>query len=63
MLASLNLTPKQMVISVTLLAISFPCIATFIVLARELGLPGLLKSISVMILVSLLTGVAMNLIL
>jgi ferrous iron transport protein B len=63
MLASLNLTPKQMVISVTLLAISFPCIATFIVLARELGLPGLLKSISAMILVSLLTGVAMNLIL
>lgn len=61
MLGSLSLTPKQMVISVTVLAMSFPCIATFIVLARELGLRGLAKSMSVMILASLATGIILNL--
>jgi ferrous iron transport protein B len=63
MLGALNLTPKQLVISVTVLAMSFPCIATFVVLARELGLKGLLKSILIMVVASLAVGAALNLIL
>jgi len=63
MLGSLNLTPKQLVVSVTVLAMSFPCIATFIVLARELGIRGLAKSVGVMIAGSLAAGVLLNLVL
>lgn len=61
MLGALNLTPKQMVVSVTVLAMSFPCIATFIVLARELGIRGLIKSMAVMALSSLAVGILLNL--
>ncbi|HNR37048.1 MAG TPA: nucleoside recognition domain-containing protein, partial [Candidatus Hydrogenedentes bacterium] len=61
MLGSLNLEPKQLIISVTVLAMSFPCIATFIVLARELGLLGLAKSMAVMITASLAAGILLNL--
>jgi ferrous iron transport protein B len=63
MLGALNLTPKQLVISVTVLAMSFPCIATFVVLARELGVEGLLKSIAIMVLSSLGVGGLLNLVL
>jgi ferrous iron transport protein B len=41
----------------------FPCIATFIVLLKELGLTGLLKSTLVMVIAALLTGGLLNLIL
>jgi len=61
MLGSLNLEPKQLIISVTVLAMSFPCIATFIVLARELGVRGLAKSMAVMITASLAAGILLNL--
>ncbi|MCX5757088.1 MAG: ferrous iron transporter B, partial [Candidatus Hydrogenedentes bacterium] len=60
MLGSLNLTPKQMIVSVTVLAMSFPCIATFIVLARELGIRGLIKSMAVMAIASFTVGVLLN---
>jgi ferrous iron transport protein B len=63
MLGALDLTPKQLVISVTVLAMSFPCIATFVVLARELGVTGLLKSIVIMALSSLGVGGLLNLLL
>ncbi|MCM8792547.1 MAG: ferrous iron transporter B [Candidatus Omnitrophica bacterium] len=60
MLVPLNLTPKQLFISAVLLAISFPCIATFIVLWKELGLKDLFKAILIMIIVALIVGALLN---
>jgi ferrous iron transport protein B len=63
MLGPLNLTTKQLVIGSTILAIYFPCIATFVVLVRELGIKDMLKSTIIMIIVALLVGGLLNLIL
>ncbi|NIA13645.1 MAG: GTP-binding protein [Nitrospiraceae bacterium] len=63
MLGALQLTPKQLVVSVTVLAMTFPCIATFVVLIKELGVPSMLKSVGIMLLSSLLMGAALNVIL
>jgi len=63
MLGPLNLTTKQLVIGSTVLAIYFPCIATFAVLVRELGIKDMLKSAAIMISVALLVGGLLNLIL
>ena len=63
MLGALELTPKQLVVSVTVLAMSFPCVATFIVLGKELGVAGLLKSIAVMVVSSLAVGALLNVLL
>ena len=63
MLAPLNLTTKQLVIGSTILAIYFPCIATFIILVRELGVRDMLKSMLIMISVALLVGIVLNIVL
>lgn len=63
MLAPLALTSGQLVVGSVVLAMFFPCIATFVVLFRELGLAGLLKASAVMIVVSLAVGGLLNLIL
>jgi ferrous iron transport protein B len=63
MLAPLGLTAKQLVISTTVLAISFPCVATFVVLARELGARDMLKATGIMIASALIIGSLQNLIL
>jgi len=63
MLGPLNLTTKQLVIGSTVLAIYFPCIATFIVLIRELGIKDMVKSAFLMILTAIIVGGLMNLIL
>ncbi|UCH12984.1 MAG: ferrous iron transporter B [Candidatus Omnitrophota bacterium] len=63
MLGPLNLTTKQLVIGSTILAVYFPCIATFAVLVRELGIIDMLKSAAIMITVALLIGAFLNLIL
>lgn len=63
MLASLNLTAKQLVISSTVLAMFFPCIATFVVLARELGPGDLLRATGTMIVAVLVVGALQNLVL
>jgi len=60
MLAPLGLSAKQLFIAATLLAISFPCIATFIVLWKELGVKDLIKSTLIMITVSIIVGVMLN---
>jgi ferrous iron transport protein B len=60
MLATLGLTVKQLFIAVALLSISFPCIATFAVMFKELGLKDLLKATAVMILTGLVLGVVLN---
>ena len=63
MLTPLALTAKQLVISSTVLAMFFPCIATFVVLARELGLRDLFKAIGIMIAATLMMGALQNLVL
>jgi ferrous iron transport protein B len=60
MLAPLGLSAKQLFIATTLLAISFPCVATFIVLWKELGVKDLIKSTLIMITISLIVGTALN---
>lgn len=60
MLAPLALSAKQLFIATTLLAISFPCIATFIVLWKELGVKDLVRSVFIMIMVSVIVGAALN---
>jgi len=63
MLAPLALTAEQLVVGSVVLAMFFPCIATFVVLLRELGAVNMLKSAGVMISVALITGGILNLIL
>jgi len=61
MLGPLNLTTKQLVIGSTILAIYFPCVATFIVLTKELGIKDMLRSALVMVSVALIVGGLLNL--
>jgi len=63
MLVGLGMSPAQMAIAVTLLAIYFPCTATFAVLIKELGLKDMLKAIGVMLITVSIVGSLMRLIL
>jgi ferrous iron transport protein B len=60
MLAPLQLTAQQLTVASTFLAVSFPCIATFAVLFKELGVKDLLKVVSIMLGVALLAGTILN---
>jgi ferrous iron transport protein B len=60
MLMPLGLSAKQLFISATLLAVSFPCIASFLVLWRELGFKDLIKATLIMIVVSIIVGLTLN---
>jgi ferrous iron transport protein B len=62
-LASLDLTAKQLVISSTVLAMFFPCVATFVMFAREFGAKDLLRGIGIMLAAVLIMGSLQNLIL
>lgn len=61
MLAPLGLTAQQLTVASTFLAVSFPCVATFAVLLKELGVKDLLKVVSIMMGVALLAGTILNL--
>jgi len=63
MLGPLNLTAQQLVVGSVVLAMSFPCIATFIVLLKELGLKDMLKATGIMIFSAFLVGGILNLVL
>jgi ferrous iron transport protein B len=63
MLGALSLSANQLVVGSVVLAMFFPCIASFVVLARELGLKGMLAAIGIMIAASLIVGSLLNLIL
>ena len=63
MLAPLALSAKQLVVGSVVLAMFFPCIATFVVLLRELGIVNMLKSAGIMISAALVTGGLLNLVL
>lgn len=60
LLIPLGLSVKQLFIASVLLAVSFPCIATFIVLFKELGLRGLIKATLIMIVTGLIAGAILN---
>jgi ferrous iron transport protein B len=60
MLMPLGLSAKQLFIAATLLAVSFPCVATFIVLWKELGVKDLIKSTLIMVAISIIVGAALN---
>ncbi len=63
MLALSPMTAKQMVIGSIVLTMFFPCIATFVVLLKELGLKDFLKSAVIMISSALIVGGMLNIIL
>jgi len=55
--------PMQLVIIATILTIYFPCVATFSVLFKELGVKDLLKSTLIMIITAIIVGGIMRIIL
>lgn len=61
MLAPLGLSPAQLVVACTILAMFFPCVATFVVLLKELGIRDMLKASGIMALTSLAVGGILNL--
>ena len=63
MLLPLHLTIKQLIIASVVLSMFFPCIATFVVLLRELGLKDTVKATGLMIIASLTAGGLLNLLL
>jgi ferrous iron transport protein B len=63
MLLPLGMTPAQLVIAITVLTIYFPCVATFAVLFRELGVRDLACATGIMIGVSLVAGTLLRIIL
>ena len=63
MLAPLNLTIKQLITACAILAIYFPCMATFIIMIRELGAKDMLKSAFIMIVTVLVVGSILNFVL
>ncbi|MBN1192432.1 MAG: ferrous iron transporter B [Coriobacteriia bacterium] len=60
MLAPLGLPPLALVKASVMLAVTFPCIATYAVMLRELGWLDMLKATGIMIAVSIVTGIGMN---
>jgi ferrous iron transport protein B len=63
MLGTLGLGAGQIVVGSVVLAMFFPCIASFTVLARELGLRDMLKATVIMVAVALIVGGLLNLVL
>jgi ferrous iron transport protein B len=63
LLAPLALSSKQLVIGSVVLTMFFPCIATFVVFFKELGLINTLKSTAIMIASVLVVGTLLNLVL
>ena len=60
MLGALDLTAGQLTVAVTVLAMLFPCIATFVVLWKQLGWADLGKSVLLMLASSLIVGAVLN---
>lgn len=60
MLVPLSLSAKQLFIAAVLLAISFPCIATFVVFLKELGWRSLVGACAIMAGTALVVGALLN---
>ena len=63
LLLPLGLSAPQLVVAVTVLAIYFPCVATFAVLLKELGWKDMIKSTTIMLFTALFVGFIMKTIL
>ncbi len=63
MLLPLAMSPLQLVIATTLLTIYFPCVGTFAVMFRELGIRDMIKATAFMACTAFLVGGAMRLVL
>jgi len=63
MLVPLGLNLSQLVVASVVLTMYFPCVATFAVLIKELGIKDMLKSALIMITSALIVGGLLNLIL
>jgi len=63
MLVPLGLTLKQLVIASVVLAMYFPCAATFAVLVKELGVKDMIKSAAIMVFSAIFVGSLLNFIL
>jgi ferrous iron transport protein B len=63
MLAPLGLTLKQLIIASVVLTMYFPCVATFAILLKELGIIDMIKAAVIMIVSAFLVGALLNLIL
>lgn len=61
MLSPLKLAPQQLVVATTILAVSFPCIATLIVMIKELGLKNIFKALLLMFSIAIIVGTFLNL--
>lgn len=63
MLVPLHLSLPQLIVATVVLSMYFPCLATFSIIMKELGLKDMLKIAGVMAISTLLTGGILNLIL
>ncbi|HNX08796.1 MAG TPA: ferrous iron transporter B [Methanothrix sp.] len=63
MFAPLDMTAKQLVIASVVLAMYFPCVATFMVMLKELGVSGTIKSVALRLVAALLMGGALHILL
>ncbi|MDD4957402.1 MAG: ferrous iron transporter B [Candidatus Omnitrophica bacterium] len=63
MLGPLDLSTRQLVIACTILTIYFPCVATFTVMIRELGIKDMIRSVGIMLVTALTVGGVLNLVL
>ncbi|MCK4523555.1 ferrous iron transporter B, partial [candidate division WOR-3 bacterium] len=63
MLVPLHLNLKQLIISSVILTMHFPCVATFVVMVKELGFISMLKSVGIMIIATVIVGGFLNLVL
>jgi ferrous iron transport protein B len=63
LLLPLGLSTPQLAVAVTILAIYFPCVATFAVLLKELGWRDMIKSTAIMLFTALFVGFIMKTIL
>ncbi len=61
LLAPLQLTAKQLVVSSVVLVMFFPCIATFTIMFKEMGFWNLLKALGIMLFSGLAVGALLNL--
>ncbi len=61
MLAPLHLTLNQLITASVVLSMYFPCLATFSIIMKELGLKDMLKIVGVMAISTLLVGGILNL--
>jgi len=56
MLAPLGLTLRQLIVASVVLTVYFPCVATFIVLLKEMGIKDMIKAAVIMLITAFLVG-------